>query len=235
MIAIRSHKRSAWAMTWVEKITVAPFAASAADQRFELLLVDRVEAGERLVEHDQPRLVDHACRAIGRSAPCPWTGCGSASSPNRRARVRASSTSARRRPSASGSPRSAPMKAIASRAVHRRIEAAFLGQIADLAGRHRAGGRGRAGCGCPLSGSMIPSSIRRVVVLPAPLGPSMPKMLPVGTVRLTPSTARLPSNVLDQPARFDRRDRRRSSVAALVMVSAPRALVVGASAWRGKP
>ena len=38
MIATRSHKRSAWAMTWVEKITVVPAAAKciAGERRFEL-------------------------------------------------------------------------------------------------------------------------------------------------------------------------------------------------------
>ena len=57
--------------------------------------------------------------------------------------------------------------------LHRRVEPALLGQVADLAGdivrvvvaEHAA---------LAASGSMMPSSIRSVVVLPAPLGPSTP-------------------------------------------------------------
>ena len=58
MIATRSHSRSAWAMTWVEKMIVDAVARLAPDQLFEPALVDRVEARERLVEDDQPRLVN---------------------------------------------------------------------------------------------------------------------------------------------------------------------------------
>ena len=58
MIAIRSHSRSAWWMTWVEKMTVVPGRRLVADQMLEPALVDRVEAGKGLVEHDQLRLVD---------------------------------------------------------------------------------------------------------------------------------------------------------------------------------
>ena len=88
MIAIRSHSRSAWAMTWVEKMIVAPASASRADQRFELALVDRVEARRRARRGRSGAACGRSCRAIGRSAPCPSTRCGSASSPIRRGRAR---------------------------------------------------------------------------------------------------------------------------------------------------
>ncbi len=42
----------------------------------------------------------------------------------------------------------------------------------------------------PESGSSSPSAISNVVVLPAPLGPRMPKNSPSTTSKLTPSTAR---------------------------------------------
>ena len=64
MIAIRSHSRSAWAMTWVEKMIVTPSVASRADQLLELGLVDRVEAGERLVENEQARAVDDGAEQL---------------------------------------------------------------------------------------------------------------------------------------------------------------------------
>ena len=48
----------------------------------------------------------------------------------------------------------------------------------------------------PLVGTLKVVSIRTVVVLPAPLGPSMPSTEPSGTTKLTPSTARLSPNRL---------------------------------------
>jgi hypothetical protein len=45
----------------------------------------------------------------------------------------------------------------------------------------------------------MPSNVRNIVVLPAPFGPKTPKMLPNGTFRFTPSTARNPSNCLTSP------------------------------------
>src|SRR5579859_7063738 len=41
----------------------------------------------------------------------------------------------------------------------------------------------------PLSGRISPSSISRLVVLPAPLGPSRPKTSPLATERSSPRTA----------------------------------------------
>src|SRR5688572_17315527 len=46
---------------------------------------------------------------------------------------------------------------------------------------------------------MMPSSILSVVVLPAPFGPSTPKIAPAGTERSTPSTAVNPSKRLTSP------------------------------------
>ena len=64
MMAMRSHRRSAWAMTWVEKMIVRPRRLARADQLLELALVDGVEAGEGLVEDDQPRLVDDGAEQL---------------------------------------------------------------------------------------------------------------------------------------------------------------------------
>jgi hypothetical protein len=56
-----------------------------------------------------------------------------------------------------------------------------------------AGFRGQAGMprtvASPASASRSPSMISRVVVLPAPFGPRMPKNSPGATSKLTPSTA----------------------------------------------
>jgi hypothetical protein len=48
----------------------------------------------------------------------------------------------------------------------------------------------------PLVGTLNVVSIRVVVVLPAPFGPSRPSTVPCGTTKLTPSTATLSSNFL---------------------------------------
>jgi hypothetical protein len=51
-------------MTWVEKITVVPLSASARIMRSKLALIERVEAGERLVEHDEARLVHQRAKDL---------------------------------------------------------------------------------------------------------------------------------------------------------------------------
>ena len=151
MIAIRSHSRSAWAMTWVEKMIVAPAAASRADQLLEPALVDRVEAGEGLVEHDQPRPVDDGAEQLDGLRHA----LGQA--PDRLVRQIAEAVlarAARRRGGglrASGRPRSAPMKAIASRA-----SSPDRGRAPRADSRPpappRAGVRGRAGGACRSTG-----------------------------------------------------------------------------------
>ena len=206
MIAIRSHSRSAWAMTWVEKMIVAPSRASRADQLLEPRLVDRVEAGEGLVEDDQPRLVNDRARAAGRSAPCPWTS------------VRIGFFAQSPRPCCFeqlvGAAAAFAQRQAAQRAhegdrlarVHRRIEAALLGQIADLRRRieralvaehaarsarrvddpeQHAQGRGLAGAvGAEQAVDRCRSGTAR-------LTPSTARVSPKSLTRSTASTARL--------------------------------------------
>src|SRR5579864_8263918 len=50
----------------------------------------------------------------------------------------------------------------------------------------------------PESGETRPTSTRMVVVLPAPLGPSRPKISPGLTSKLTPSSARTSLNLRDR-------------------------------------
>src|SRR5687767_10263384 len=52
----------------------------------------------------------------------------------------------------------------------------------------------------PASGRSSVASIRIVVVLPAPLGPSTPYTVPLGTARSTPSTARTSPKALTRPS-----------------------------------
>ena len=105
----------------------------APDQRFELALVDRVEAARRVRRGRSGAACGRSCRAIARSAPCPSTARGPVSWSSRQGHARPSAASARRRPSLSGSPRKRAHEGNRFAAVHRRVEPALLGQIADFA------------------------------------------------------------------------------------------------------
>ena len=116
MIATCSHSRSAWAMTWVEKMTVDAGARLAPDQLLEPALVDRVEPGEGLVEDDQPRLVDDRAEQLDDLRHALRQGADRLLRPIAEAVL---GEQAHRRGGGlrrAASPRSAPMKAIASRA-----------------------------------------------------------------------------------------------------------------------
>src|SRR5215813_4697568 len=52
----------------------------------------------------------------------------------------------------------------------------------------------------PAVGATRPQSIRNSVVLPAPFGPTIPRISPASTVRLTPRTASTTPNRLARPA-----------------------------------
>ena len=75
-----SQSFSACSMTWVEKRIVLPRALKLGDQVLEQPLVDRIEAGERLVEDQRSRARGARCRRAGSSAaspsraprPSPW-------------------------------------------------------------------------------------------------------------------------------------------------------------------
>ena len=134
MIATRSHSRSAWAMTWVEKMIVAPARRLAADQLLEPALVDRVEAGEGLVEDDQPRLVDDRAEQLDGLRHALGQGADRLLRPVAKAVLVEQLVGA----AAAFVERQAAQRAHEGdrfARVHRRIEAALLGQIADLARR----------------------------------------------------------------------------------------------------
>ena len=131
MIAIRSHSRSAWAMTCVEKMIVAPCARLAPDQLFQSALIDRVEPSEWLVEYDQPRLVNdgaeqldglrHALREVADRLFRPIAKAVRLEQLFRPAPPFAKRQSAQRADEGDRITR-----------MHRRIKAALLGQITDL-------------------------------------------------------------------------------------------------------
>ena len=88
MIAISSHSRSAWAMTWVEKMIGDAGARLAADQLLELRLVDRVEPGEGLVEDEKARLVDDGAEQLDELRHALGQGADRFAAPSRQGHVR---------------------------------------------------------------------------------------------------------------------------------------------------
>ena len=82
--------------------------------------------------------------------------------------------------------------------LHRELaeDARFLGEVAHAAflgaAVHRPVGDVlvRRASRVPASGSIMPQAMRKVVVLPAPLGPSSPTISPGSTSKSTPSTTR---------------------------------------------
>jgi hypothetical protein len=71
---------------------------------------------------------------------------------------------------------------------HLRIEPAFLGHVADPRRVDARSGSPRQRTS-PASASSTPSMIRMAVVLPAPLGPTKPKIWPAATEKKSRSRA----------------------------------------------
>ena len=122
---------------------VAPARGLAADQLLEPALVDRVEAGEGLVEDDQARLVDDRAEQLDGLRHALGQGADRLLRPFAKAMLGEQRIGAA---AAFGQRQSAQRAHEGDRfaRVHRRIEPALLGQIADLAAPPRAGARGRA-------------------------------------------------------------------------------------------
>ena len=98
----------------------------------------------------------------------------------------------------------------------RAVQRKLLGYIADVgAGLSRAVRRSLpATRSRPLVAGSSPHSIRKVVVLPAPLGPSRPKISPRWTQNEVLSTAVNAPEALDQITHFNHDVIRRTSVSA---------------------
>ena len=203
--------------------------AQAADQGLDLLHGDRIDAGEGLVEQ-QDRGVASRARARARaavarrpracrpmlSARCAISSsCIKSSSPRPGARLRpngmASSTASRLSRTDSGGRRSAPGAGSPCRG-------ARAGTSAD------ASIRARAAAPDPRRASSGPTVMRKLVVLPAPFGPSRPTISPACTSKETPSTTRRFLKALTRPLTSSRcwpgssvssrRDMRRPSLRA---------------------
>ena len=76
MMLTRSQSRSTSARMWLESSTAWPSVAELVDALAEDRLHQRVEAGRRLVEHQQLDVGRRARRPARPSAGCPWSSCG---------------------------------------------------------------------------------------------------------------------------------------------------------------
>ncbi len=175
-----------------------------------------------------------ACRAIAPSAPCPSTGCGSASSPSRQPALGEQRGDARARPSASGRPAQRAHEGDRLARVHRRIQPAFLGQIADLARgieRLRVAEQ-RAACRCRVDD---PEQHAQGRGLARAIGAEQAENAARRHGQADPVDRAFVPERLHQPAARPPPASPPIFCCSTRLVSAPWRLVVGPSAWRGKP
>ncbi len=184
----------------------------AAQDRPDVLPGHRVDGLERLVQDHQPRRVDegagqadllgHAGRVLHHQ------GVGVVGQPERLEQLASSGRRCRRRAPGAAARRSAAAR---RRSAGRRASCPS-GSIADQGLGRRRDRSTRPGpriSARPASGRSRPVAIDRVVVLPAPLGPTSPNRQPGRTVRCRSSTAILVSEALDQSGQGQRRRSRR--------------------------
>ena len=189
--------------------TVLPSAAQPQDQVADLLAADRIEAAHRLVEDDHLRVVhqrlrdadalQHALR-VGAEAR---VGRVARDRPARAAR----STRARAlRRRDTGEPR-VEVERARGRSGSRRSTGSRAGSRRGAATAGLAHVAGRGSSPSPAVGRISPISILIVVVLPAPLGPTKPKISPSRTLERDPvqhalhAQAEARAEVLDDVAR----------------------------------
>ena len=204
-IPTRSHTGWTWWSRWLDSRTATPsLVGERADEVKDLDHAHRVDGGGRLVEDEDRRASLTSASAMPRRWRMPREYLSTRSSARRPGPPgRAPRRSAARPPGRD--PVEARRVAQVLAAGHAAVEADGFGQVADLALDLAAGcapDPARATRALPVVGSVSPRSIRMVVVLPAPFGPSSPKISPGRTSRSSWSTA-VRCRTLGQPARPD--------------------------------
>ena len=174
MIATASQIRSTSSSWWLEKTTGTPVAAYSLSTPLEHVDADRVEAGERLVEHQQLGLVDERGRELDALLVAERELLDAVLGALGQARG-ARSSGPRRASGRVDAVQRGEVDELGAHA-HLRVQAALLRHVAEA----RAGARRRRGAPrqrtSPRSAPRTPRMIRIVVVLPAPLGPTKPNV-----------------------------------------------------------
>ena len=151
----------------------------------------RVEAGRRLVEEEDRRRVDERGGQVEPAAHAAGVGLARCGRRRRRGRTRSSSSAARRRRSAGAAGRGGrPSPGSRARSAARR--AAAYWPATPICRRTSVGCWATsmpATSARPASGRVRVVRMRTAVVLPAPLGPSMPRIVPSATSRSSPRRA----------------------------------------------
>ena len=178
MIATRSHRRSTSSRSCEDSRIGRAACALLGDDLVELLLHERIQAARRLVEDEQLGRMEE------RLDEADLLAVAAREVPDRTIEVRARSAR-RARPSGQGPrmPRSAAKNVTSSRPVRRGSHANSPGRLPSRARIARLSRRlsrpnSRA---LPLVGCRRSSSVRIIVVLPAPLGPRKPNTSPRAT------------------------------------------------------
>ena len=185
MIATASHRRSTSSSWWLEKTTGTPVRAQVEQHLGEHVDADGVEAGERLVEHQQLGVVDqrgrelHALLVAERELLDAVAGALGEAEPLDPAVGRRGASSV-----ATPCSRAKYVELVAD--AHLRVQAALLGHVAEARAGREVDRARRSSGPSPRSGSSTPSTMRIVVVLPAPLGPTKPNIWPGSTVKRQP-------------------------------------------------
>ena len=222
MIATASHSRSTSSSWWQENTTGTPVAAYSAQHAAQHVDADRVEAGERLVEHEQLRARARAPRRAARAAGCraraPRRG-------RRRARpARAARSSGRPRPRvgrADAVQRGEVDELVAH--AHLRVQPALLRHVAEAPPRRGVDGARRASAPRRGRRASTPRTIRIVGRLAGPVGADEAEHLP-----------RLDGEATRRRARPGRRKRRVRSIELEAAASRLRPARRGPAAARGR-
>ena len=195
--ATASHSSSTISIWWVEKISVVPPLAHLGERLLEQRDVHRVEPDERLVHDHDRRLVEDRGDQLDLLLVALRELLGPA------LLVVGDAEAGEPLPCARG--RDVARDAVQRREEHElvehleaRIQPALLRQVAPRLARARRSSAVPAQVAVPESGRMMSSTIRIVVVLPAPLAPRNPNTWPARHLERDPVEGRDRAEALDQ-------------------------------------
>ena len=148
----------------------------------------RVEAGERLVEHEHLRVVDERDAELDALLVAERERLDAVAGALARPSRSIQRSAARAAPAAGEPVQAREVHELVAHA-HLRVQAALLRHVAEARARARRRSARPFQRTRPASGASTPSTIRIAVVLPAPLGPTKPSIRPGATENVRSSSA----------------------------------------------